>query len=127
MTGRSLEAVLHPARGMRPASLGIEVQGFDYDHSQHSNGTTLLVKGVAAADLRSLAAQLLDLAKTLPIEQPLKTGRNSWTYKGWSFHQRADGTFFEYHIHGPNSNGKRARKIVFSYDEAVKYVDERVS
>lgn len=120
--------MLHPATGLRPASLGIEVQGFDYDRAQHSNGTTLLVKGVTAADLRSLAVKLLDLAETVPkCPAPLSTGDGSWTYRGWSFHQRRDRNFVEYAIHGPGSNGKRARKVVFHIAEAVAYIDERAS
>lgn len=43
----------------REPSLVLDVQGFDYDRSQHSNGTTLVVKDVNAAVLRTLALQLL--------------------------------------------------------------------
>jgi len=57
---RSLNATVH--YGTR---LVIDVQGFDYDRSQHSDGTTLLVKDVTADDLRELAAQLLEQAETI--------------------------------------------------------------
>lgn len=47
---------------------------------------------------------------------------NAWDYKGWRiiFHQPN-----EYHIHGPKSRGRRARKIVFRHQEAISYIDQR--
>lgn len=65
MDERYLRATIYRAIQHRPASVGIDVQGFDYDRSQHSNGTTLVVKDVTADDLRELAAQLLEQANLM--------------------------------------------------------------
>lgn len=63
MSTRYLNATAHP-EGREP-SLVLDVQGFDYDRSQHSNGTTLVVKGVTARDLRGLISQLQIAADVL--------------------------------------------------------------
>jgi hypothetical protein len=59
-------------------------------------------------------------------EQPVETSRGGWTYKGWSFH-KAVAWPIEYKIHGPNSTGARARKIVRSYQDAVRYIDRHTA
>lgn len=46
----------------------------------------------------------------------------SWKYKGWTFF----GELGRYHIHGPNSTGRRARKVVGTYTAAVDYIDRTV-
>lgn len=56
-------------------------------------------------------------------ERPVLTERGGWTYKGWSFHDANRDGWFK--IHGPNSKGKRARKIVHGYSAAVAYIDKR--
>jgi hypothetical protein len=75
-TDPNLEATVHAATPHRAASLVIDVQGFAYDRSQHSDGTTLVVKGVTAEDLRGLAADLLEQAGLLEPE-PTKPARSS--------------------------------------------------
>jgi hypothetical protein len=61
---RSLNVTAAPSAHYA-ACLTLDVQGFSYDRSQHSNGTTLVVKDVTADDLRELAAQLLEQAEAL--------------------------------------------------------------
>jgi hypothetical protein len=63
--GKYLQASTAAATDTRPPVLVIDVQGFDYDQSRHSDGTTLVVKDVTADDLRGLAAQLLEQAEVL--------------------------------------------------------------
>jgi hypothetical protein len=70
-TDRGLDAVLYRSENREP-SVAINVQGFDYDRSQHSNGTTLLIKDVTAEDLRELAAGLLDIAEGLGTSRDVK-------------------------------------------------------
>lgn len=55
---RYLRTSASPATETRPPALVIDVQGFDYDRSEHSDGTTLLVKDVTAEDLRGLVFEL---------------------------------------------------------------------
>lgn len=62
---------------------------------------------------------------------PVEVGQGVWQYKGWSFHARTElldnGRHTNcYPVHGPGSNGKRARKICHSYADAVAYIDSRV-
>jgi hypothetical protein len=69
-TDPRLEATAHQATLHRHASLGIDVEGFAYDQARHSNGTTLVIKGVTAEDLRGLAADLLEQAELLEPAKP---------------------------------------------------------
>jgi hypothetical protein len=56
-------------------------------------------------------------------EQPKDEGNGYWSYKGWTFGKRVDG----FAIHGPNSTGRRARKIVFGFSDAVRYIDRHTA
>lgn len=53
-------------------------------------------------------------------ERPVLTGERAYRYKGWTFHWNGRDGFA---IHGPNSTGRRARKIVFGFSDAVRYID----
>lgn len=62
---------------------------------------------------------------------PVQVDHQAWEYKGWSFHARTvllnDGRHTNcYPVHGPGSNGKRARKVCHSYADAVAYIDSKV-
>lgn len=56
-------------------------------------------------------------------ERPTDNGNGSWSYKGWTFHRSA-GQYLGFAIHGPNSTGRRARKIVNGWSDAVDYIDQ---
>lgn len=64
-----LKTAIHDRPDRIGPALVIDVQGFDYDRSQHSNGTTLVVKDVTAADVRALGTQLLDHANQMEAGQ----------------------------------------------------------
>jgi hypothetical protein len=64
-TDPRLEARAFVATEHREASLAIDAEAFAYDYAGHSNGVTLVVKGVTAEDLRGLAADLLEQAELL--------------------------------------------------------------
>lgn len=83
-TDPNLEATAHVGTPPhRESSLVINVQGFDYDRSQHSNGTTLVIKCVTAEDLRGLAADLLEQAELL---EPAKPAERRKTQCPWCSH-----------------------------------------
>jgi len=63
-----------------------------------------------------------DVAKVQ--ERPVPDGRGGWTYKGWRFHKTI-GAVDGFAIHGPNSTGRRARKIVYGWSDAVRYIDDQ--
>lgn len=59
-------------------------------------------------------------------EHPELIASNTWSYRGWRFFLREEGGFPAYHVHGPNSNGGRARKKTSTYSDAVAYIDGTV-
>jgi hypothetical protein len=72
-----------------------------------------------------LGVYLLSGADVVEIpERPVETGDGAWRYKGWTFHRTA-GHGHGFAIHGPNSTGRRARKIVTGWSDAVRYIDAR--
>lgn len=76
----------------------------------------------AAREQGLLGVYLLSGIDVLYVpEQPVFDG-NGFQYKGWSFHWNGHDGFA---IHGPNSTGRRARKIVFGFSDAVRYIDRR--
>lgn len=72
-----------------------------------------------------LGVYLLSGIDTVHVpERPVLTGDRAYTYKGWSFHWNGRDGFA---IHGPNSTGRRARKIVFGFSDAVRYIDRHTA
>lgn len=95
-----------------------------------SNGDPLPGRWADEATARKqglLGVYLLSGIDVLEIpERPTETGSGAWSYKGWTFHRTA-AAGFGFAIHGPNSTGRRARKIVQGWSDAVRYIDQHTA